>query len=75
MEGVVVGINISSKTKLLKSLRVKLENGTIFNLGGGFTKNERKNPPEIDDIVTFKYYGFTKYGKPKFVSFLRVRED
>lgn len=75
MEGVVVGINISSKTKVLKSLRVKLENGTIFNLGGGFTKNERKNPPKINDIVTFKYYGFTKYGKPKFASFLRVRED
>jgi DNA ligase-1 len=48
---------------------------TIFNLGGGFTELERVNPPKIDDIVTFKYYGFTKNKKPKFASFLRIRKN
>lgn len=75
MEGEVIEINISQKTGVLKSLRVKLKNGIIFNLGGGFTKKQRKSPPKISSIVSFKYYGFTKYGKPKFASFLRVRED
>lgn len=75
MEGIVVGINMSKKTGVLKSLRIKLDNGTLFNLGIGFSKEERKNPLEIGKVVTFKYYGFTKYGKPKFASFLRVRRD
>lgn len=75
MEGEVIRINISQKTKVLKSLKIKLENGIIFNLGTGFTKKQRENPPKIGSIVTFKYYGFTKYKKPKFASFLRVRKD
>ncbi|XPV69614.1 MAG: DNA ligase [Halarcobacter sp.] len=75
MEGEVVAINISKKTKVLKSLVVKLKNGIKFNLGIGFSKNQRENPPKIGSIVTFKYYGFTKKGKPKFASFLHLRED
>ena len=57
-----------------RGLKVKLKNGVIFNLGGGFKKEDRLNPPKIGEFVTFKYYGFTKNGKPKFASFLRVRE-
>lgn len=75
MEGKVIAITISEKTKVLKSLGIKLENGIKFNLGIGFSKKQRKNPPKIGSIVTFKYYGFTKYGKPKFASFLHIRED
>ncbi|WP_228712152.1 DNA ligase [Halarcobacter ebronensis] len=75
MEGEVIDINISEKTKVLKSLVIKLENGITFNLGGGFTKEQRENPPKIGEIVTFKYFGFTKNGKPKFASFLHIRKD
>ena len=75
MEGEVIGINISERTGVLKSLVVKLENGIIFNLGGGFSKKERENPLKIGEIVTFKYYGFTKRGIPKFASFLHLRKD
>ena len=74
MEGVVIGYNYRNKSKIVKSLIIKLPNEVIFNLGGGFTNKQRLNPPKIGDIVTFKYYGFTKYGKPKFASFLRVRK-
>ncbi len=73
MEGVVTGHNLR-QNGTLKSLVVKLENGTLFNLGGGFTKLQRAKPPKIGETVTFKYYGFTKNGKPKFASFLRVRK-
>ena len=73
-EGLVIGHNFD-ENKRLKSLIIKLKDETIFNLGGGFSELERLNPPKIDDIVTFKYYGFTKNKKPKFASFLRIRKN
>ena len=73
MEGQVIGHNY--KDKKFKSLKIKLEDGVVFNLGGGFSHKERLNPPKVGDIVTFKYYGFTKNDKPKFASFLRVRKE
>jgi DNA ligase-1 len=76
MEGVVIGYR-EGKGKYknqLGSLRVRLENGVEFNLGSGFSDIERKSPPNIGDIITFKYYGLTKQGKPKFASFMRIRE-
>lgn len=75
MEGVVKKINISLKTKVLKSLEIELENGVRFNLGTGFSKEQRENPPKVGTIVTFRYFGFTKKGKPKFASFLHIRKD
>jgi len=75
MEGKVIGINISEKTSILKSLILKLENGVIFNLGTGFTKKQRKESFKIGEIIRFKYFGLTKKGKPKFASFLHVRKD
>lgn len=75
MEGIVVGINMNEKTKLLKSLIVKLDNEITFNLGNGFTKEQRIKGFKIGTVVNFKYYGFTKYGKPKFASFIHERKD
>jgi len=72
-EARVVGIN-HNKDGSFRSLKVKLKNNITFNLGNGFTKKQRINPPKIGDIVTFKYYSYTKYGKPKFASFLRIRK-
>jgi DNA ligase len=77
MEGLVIGLN-KGKGKyenMMGSLTLKLENDIVFKLGTGFTDQTRKNPPAIGKIVTFKYYGFTKNGIPKFASFLRVRQD
>ena len=72
-EGLVIGLNYSNNGEF-KSLQLKLNNGIIFNLGGGFSDIQRKNPPQIGDIVTFKFYDFTKNNKPKFASFLRIRK-
>jgi DNA ligase-1 len=74
MEGIVIGYNYRPNIKVLKSLKIKLENGVVFNLGGGFSNKQRTNLPKLNSMITFKYYGFTKRGKPKFASFLRVRE-
>jgi len=74
MEGLVIGYNYKKNNKTIKSLKIKLLNEIVFNLGGGLSDKQRSNPPKIGAIVTFKYYGFTKYGKPKFASFLRIRK-
>lgn len=71
-EGIVIGRNYNDGK--FKSLIIKLANGVIFNLGGGFSDKERLNPPKLKDQITFKYYGFTKNNKPKFASFLRIRK-
>lgn len=73
-EGKIIGIQ-RHKNGVLKSLTLKLKNNVIFNLGGGFTKAQRKKIYFEGEIVTFKYYGFTKKGKPKFASFLRIRKS
>jgi DNA ligase-1 len=74
MEGEVIGYNYNKTTKKLKSLNIKLSNGIKFKLGSGLSKKEKLNPQKLGEYVTFKYYGFTKNGKPKFASFLRVRD-
>jgi DNA ligase-1 len=77
MEAKVIGYK-SGKGKfidMMGSLQVELENGVKFYIGSGFSDEQRKNPPKIGEMVTFKYYGFTKEGKPKFASFMRVRVD
>lgn len=73
-EGRVEKINYG-KNNTMRSLLIKLENNVTFNLGGGFSKDERANPPSVGDIVTFKYYGLTKNKKPRFASFLRIRKE
>lgn len=77
MEAKVIGYK-KGKGKfesMIGSLHVELENGVKFFIGSGFSDEQRKNPPKIGENVTFKYYGFTKEGKPKFASFMRVRVD
>ena len=77
MEAKVIGYK-SGKGKfkdMMGSLHVELDSGVEFYIGSGFSDEQRKNPPKIGEIVTFKYYGFTKEGKPKFASFIRVRVD
>lgn len=43
-----------------------------FKIGTGFSDEERDNPPLIGSTITFKYYGFTKRGVPRFASYMRV---
>lgn len=76
MEGNVIGYKAGEgKFKgLVGSLQIKLDNGIRFYLGSGLSMHERENPPKIGTLITFKYYGLTKNGKPRFPSFLRIRE-
>lgn len=59
----------------LGALLMKLEDGTSFSLGTGFSDRERENPPAIGCKVTFRYQELTDGGVPRFPSFVRVYED
>lgn len=58
---------------ILGSILVETPAGNRFKIGTGFTLEERRNPPEVGVMVTYKYYGLTQKGTPRFASFLRVR--
>lgn len=49
--------------------------GIQFKIGTGFSDAQRRKPPKIGSIVTYKYTGLSDSGTPKFASFLRVRKD
>lgn len=43
-----------------------------FKIGSGFSDKDRAAPPPIGTTITYKYYGLTKNGLPRFPVFLRV---
>jgi DNA ligase-1 len=58
---------------MLGSLRVELDGGIQFKIGSGFSDLQRQEPPPIGTIITFKYYGLTAKGIPRFARFLRIK--
>ena len=57
------------------ALLVETSQGIRFKLGTGLTDAQRENPPKIGSLVTYTYKDVTKTGKPRFASFLRVRNE
>jgi DNA ligase-1 len=53
----------------------QLPNQMKFKIGSGMDDYFRKNPPKVGTIITFKYQNITKYGKPRFPVYLRIREN
>ena len=62
-------------TGMLGALLVEMADGRRFRLGTGFSDEERRSPPPPGAIVTYKHYGKTRNGIPRFASFLRVRDE
>ncbi|WP_287010003.1 DNA ligase [Alteromonas sp.] len=60
---------------MMGSLLVERADGVQFKLGSGFSNNERRHPPEIGEWVTYKFYGYTNSGKPRFASFMHIRPE
>ena len=63
----------------LGSLTVMGSSGIIFNIGSGFTSEERKNLWDnrdnlLDMTITYKYFEIGEYDKPRFPIFLGFRE-
>jgi DNA ligase-1 len=40
---------------MVGALLMKEKDGTEFKIGSGFDDNQRKNPPAIGSVVTFKF--------------------
>ncbi|MFT7004970.1 MAG: DNA ligase-1 [Sulfurimonas sp.] len=55
------------------SLSCKMKNGKVIKIGSGLSNQQRNNPPKIGAIITFKYYGLTSKGNPRFPVFLHER--
>jgi len=51
----------------------ELPNNIKFKIGSGLSDYVRQNPPQMGDVITFKYKEFTKYGKPRFPVYLRIK--
>ena len=58
----------------LGALRVRTANGVEFMLGTGFNDDERRNPPQVGSVVTYRYRELTSKGLPRFASYYRARE-
>ncbi len=59
----------------LGALVVRTPEGITFKLGTGFSDAQRTAPPPIGAMVTYTYREISPNGKPRFASFLRVRND
>lgn len=59
----------------LGALLVELPDGRRFRIGTGFSDIERESPPPLGATITYKYFGLTSTGLPRFASFLRIRQD
>ena len=49
---------------MMGSLLVTDESGRRFRIGTGFSNKERRNPPAVGTIITYKFTGTTKKGLP-----------
>ena len=57
------------------SVLVETGEGKRFFIGSGFSDEQRLSPPPPGTVITYKYYGLTSKGIPRFASFLRVRDE
>jgi len=53
----------------------KTQKMTRFKLGTGFSDEQRRQPPPVGSLISYKYFGLTSKGVPRFASFMRVRAE
>lgn len=49
--------------------------GVRFKIGTGLSDAQRRNPPPVGSVVTYRYRGLTDAGVPRFASLVRVAAD
>lgn len=59
---------------MLGSFVCKMQNNKLIKIGSGLNDNQRKTFfPKIGAIITFKYYGLTSLGNPRFPVYMRTK--
>ena len=56
----------------LGAIEVRTPDGRQFLIGTGFSEAQRRDPPPVGSVVTYRYRDLTSSGLPRFASFLRV---
>jgi DNA ligase-1 len=59
---------------MVGSLKVRSEDGQEFYIGSGLKDAQRREPPAIGSVVTYRFQGLTDNGLPRFPVFLRERK-
>ena len=75
-EAIVVGYKEGKGKYVGKTgaLLVESPEGLRFSLGSGLSDKDREFPPSIGALVSYKYNGLTRSGKPRFARFWRIRK-
>lgn len=60
---------------LLGALRVEMPDGKRFAIGSGLSDAQRRDPPPVGTLITYRYRELTRNGIPRFPRFLRVRNE
>ena len=58
----------------LGAILVETPENLRFRIGTGFSDQERESPPPLGSTITYKYFGKTRNGIPRFASYMRLRE-
>lgn len=66
-QGMLGSILVETEGKAQERLR--------FRIGSGFSDAQRQSPPPVGALITYKYFGLTSNGVPRFASFMRTRES
>jgi DNA ligase 1 len=59
----------------LGALQVELVDGTRFSVGTGLSDEERRHPPPLGSVITFRYQELSEGGVPRFPTYVGVRDD
>lgn len=58
----------------LGALRVRTDDGVVFDLGGGLSDAQRDAPPAVGRRIVFRHQGVTAQGVPRFARFWRLAD-
>lgn len=56
------------------ALQMEMPDGRRFSLGSGLSDAQRRHPPPVGTLVTYRYRELTQNGMPRFPRYLRVRD-
>ncbi len=61
-------------TGMMGALQCQMADGRMVAIGSGFSDKMRADPPPPGSVITFKYYGLSNQGNPRFPVFMRRRQ-